>query len=265
MYITHHKLPASLPSTFHCKIKPATGEISYRLHVRCRIKGNFKADLDGPAGKFSLASPFSGDLKQVFLLELKLAAGQGKFQLGPCERGGAQLAHRQPGSEIGQRGAFIQRMSGRQRSRQHGDHGVAGAGDVELTKTISRRDAQLIAAAPDLLAALESAIQWAAPMRDAPRDARGEAHEEGQRQERPRHAIRPRRGQTRDPEGLCDGGQRDQRVEDVRDRCAVAPGACADQNGGATTSMLPYNYTAASGTLTRLMSRSSYANGPSCP
>jgi len=49
---------------------------------------------------------------------------------------------------------------------------VAGAGDVELTKTISRRDAQLIAAAPDLLAALESAIQWAAPMRDAPRDAR---------------------------------------------------------------------------------------------
>ena len=49
---------------------------------------------------------------------------------------------------------------------------VAGAGDVELTKTISRRDAQLIAAAPDLLAALESAVQWAAPMGDAPRDAR---------------------------------------------------------------------------------------------
>ena len=32
------------------------------------------------------------------------------------------------------------------------EHGyVAGAGDVELTKTISRRDAQLIAAAPELL------------------------------------------------------------------------------------------------------------------
>ncbi|WP_350616029.1 translocation/assembly module TamB domain-containing protein [Pseudomonas sp. HY7a-MNA-CIBAN-0227] len=42
--------------------------------------GNFKADLDGPAGKFSLVSPFSGDLKQVFLPQLKLAAGQGKAE-----------------------------------------------------------------------------------------------------------------------------------------------------------------------------------------
>ena len=32
------------------------------------------------------------------------------------------------------------------------EHGyVVGAGDVELTKTISRRDAQLIATAPELL------------------------------------------------------------------------------------------------------------------
>lgn len=49
---------------------------------------------------------------------------------------------------------------------------VVGVGDVELTKIINQRDARLIAAAPDLLAALESAFRWAAPMRDAPRDIR---------------------------------------------------------------------------------------------
>ncbi|MDB6146163.1 MAG: hypothetical protein JWP80_5207 [Pseudomonas sp.] len=40
--------------------------------------GNFSADLNGPAGAFSLSSPFSGDLKQVFLPQLELSAGQGK-------------------------------------------------------------------------------------------------------------------------------------------------------------------------------------------
>jgi len=58
-------------------LRTFNGEISYKDG---NYLGNFKADLDGPAGKFSLVSPFSGDLKQVFLPELKLAAGQGKAE-----------------------------------------------------------------------------------------------------------------------------------------------------------------------------------------
>ena len=53
------------------------GEVSYRDG---NYLGNFKADLDGPAGKFSLSSPFSGDLGKIFLPELKLVAGQGKAE-----------------------------------------------------------------------------------------------------------------------------------------------------------------------------------------
>ncbi|MEX6504259.1 translocation/assembly module TamB domain-containing protein [Pseudomonas zhanjiangensis] len=40
--------------------------------------GHFSAELEGPAGGFSLASPLSGDLQQLFLPELKLRAGQGR-------------------------------------------------------------------------------------------------------------------------------------------------------------------------------------------
>ncbi|OIN50823.1 hypothetical protein BLL37_22835 [Pseudomonas azotoformans] len=53
------------------------GEISYKDG---NYLGNLKADLDGPAGKFNVVTPFSGDLKQVFLPELKLTAGQGKAE-----------------------------------------------------------------------------------------------------------------------------------------------------------------------------------------
>ncbi|WP_277051977.1 translocation/assembly module TamB domain-containing protein [Zestomonas thermotolerans] len=42
--------------------------------------GNFAAELDGPAGAFSLHSPVSGDLQQVHLPALELAAGQGKAE-----------------------------------------------------------------------------------------------------------------------------------------------------------------------------------------
>nr|NLU59983.1 hypothetical protein [Pseudomonas sp. BIGb0427] len=41
-------------------------------------RGEFNGDLDGPAGTFSLSSPFKGDLKQVSLAQLQLSAGQGK-------------------------------------------------------------------------------------------------------------------------------------------------------------------------------------------
>lgn len=42
--------------------------------------GNFDAALNGPAGAFTLASPVSGDLTQVFLPSLQLVAGQGKAE-----------------------------------------------------------------------------------------------------------------------------------------------------------------------------------------
>lgn len=42
--------------------------------------GNFASELNGPAGAFSLASPFSGNLQQVFLPQLTLQAGQGKAE-----------------------------------------------------------------------------------------------------------------------------------------------------------------------------------------
>lgn len=52
-----------------------SGEVSY---TRGKYLGNFTANLDGPAGPFSLTTPFSGDLTQVFLPELELVAGQGR-------------------------------------------------------------------------------------------------------------------------------------------------------------------------------------------
>ncbi|WP_321864060.1 translocation/assembly module TamB domain-containing protein [Pseudomonas paraveronii] len=58
-------------------LRTFNGEISYKDG---NYLGNLKADLDGPAGKFNVVTPFSGDLKQVFLPELKLAAGQGKAE-----------------------------------------------------------------------------------------------------------------------------------------------------------------------------------------
>ncbi|WLH99157.1 translocation/assembly module TamB domain-containing protein [Pseudomonas simiae] len=58
-------------------LRTFNGEISYKDG---NYLGNLKADLDGPAGTFSVVTPFSGDLKQIFLPELKLAAGQGKAE-----------------------------------------------------------------------------------------------------------------------------------------------------------------------------------------
>ncbi|WP_085579731.1 MULTISPECIES: translocation/assembly module TamB domain-containing protein [unclassified Pseudomonas] len=58
-------------------LRTFTGEVSY---TDGQYLGNFAAALDGPAGAFSLSSPFSGNLKQVFLPQLKLEAGQGKAE-----------------------------------------------------------------------------------------------------------------------------------------------------------------------------------------
>jgi len=51
------------------------GEVSY---TDGKYLGNFAGDFKGPAGPFSLQSPFSGDLHQIFLPQLELVAGQGK-------------------------------------------------------------------------------------------------------------------------------------------------------------------------------------------
>ena len=56
-------------------LRSFNGEVSYRDG---NYLGHFKANLDGPAGAFSLSSPFSGDLGKIFLPELELVAGQGK-------------------------------------------------------------------------------------------------------------------------------------------------------------------------------------------
>ena len=58
-------------------VRTFVGEVSYRDG---NYLGNFQANLDGPAGKFSLSSPFSGDLGKIFLPQLKLGAGQGKAE-----------------------------------------------------------------------------------------------------------------------------------------------------------------------------------------
>lgn len=58
-------------------LRTFTGEVSY---TDGQYIGNFAAAADGPAGAFSLSSPFSGNLKQIFLPQLKLEAGQGKAE-----------------------------------------------------------------------------------------------------------------------------------------------------------------------------------------
>ncbi|AZV27906.1 hypothetical protein CT157_18445 [Pseudomonas syringae] len=58
-------------------LRTFTGEVSY---ADGQYLGNFAAAADGPAGAFSLSSPFSGNLKQIFLPQLKLEAGQGKAE-----------------------------------------------------------------------------------------------------------------------------------------------------------------------------------------
>ncbi|QCI12732.1 translocation/assembly module TamB [Pseudomonas putida] len=57
-----------------------------------KYQGTFAGDLDGPAGAFSVASPFEGDLEQVRLPQLALNAGQGKAAGAVALRFGDTLA-----------------------------------------------------------------------------------------------------------------------------------------------------------------------------
>ncbi|MFK0310784.1 translocation/assembly module TamB domain-containing protein [Pseudomonas sp. NPDC090233] len=56
-------------------LKRFNAQVQYRDG---NYQGTFNGDLDGPAGAFTLASPFEGDLGQVRLPQLSLTAGQGK-------------------------------------------------------------------------------------------------------------------------------------------------------------------------------------------
>jgi translocation and assembly module TamB len=57
------------------RLKTFNGEVSY---TDGKYLGHFNGNLDGPAGAFSIASPFSGDLQNVYLPQLELVAGQGR-------------------------------------------------------------------------------------------------------------------------------------------------------------------------------------------
>lgn len=57
------------------KLRQFKGLVSY---TDGKYLGNFNAKADGPAGAFTLQSPFSGDLQSVYLPQLELVAGQGK-------------------------------------------------------------------------------------------------------------------------------------------------------------------------------------------
>ncbi|KAI2688680.1 translocation/assembly module TamB domain-containing protein [Pseudomonas sp. TNT3] len=58
-------------------LRSFTGEVSY---TDGKYLGHFKAALDGPAGAFSLSSPFAGDLTKIYLQQIQLEAGQGKAE-----------------------------------------------------------------------------------------------------------------------------------------------------------------------------------------
>jgi len=58
-------------------LRTFTGEVSY---TDGQYLGNFDAALDGPAGAFTLSSPFGGSLEQIALPQLVMQAGQGKAE-----------------------------------------------------------------------------------------------------------------------------------------------------------------------------------------
>lgn len=68
-----YPLAEPLPVALHT----LTGELAY---ADGQYLGHFAAELDGPAGAFSLQSPLSGDLQKLYLPELRVQAGQGRAQ-----------------------------------------------------------------------------------------------------------------------------------------------------------------------------------------
>lgn len=58
-------------------LRTFNGEVSY---TDGKYLGHFDAALDGPAGAFTLTSPFAGDLSKIYLQQIQLQAGQGKAE-----------------------------------------------------------------------------------------------------------------------------------------------------------------------------------------
>jgi translocation and assembly module TamB len=58
-------------------LRSFNGDLSY---TDGQYLGSFQAALDGPAGAFTLNSPFSGDLTKIYLQQIQLQAGQGKAE-----------------------------------------------------------------------------------------------------------------------------------------------------------------------------------------
>ncbi|WPP02192.1 translocation/assembly module TamB domain-containing protein [Pseudomonas sp. HR96] len=63
------------PQPVPVKLRRFDAEIDYRDG---NYLGNLNGDLDGPAGAFSVLTPFSGNLQQLFLPQLEVTAGKGK-------------------------------------------------------------------------------------------------------------------------------------------------------------------------------------------
>ena len=59
------------------QLRNLTADLSY---ADGNYLGNVVAELNGPAGAFSLSSPLSGDLQQLYLPDFKLSAGQGRIE-----------------------------------------------------------------------------------------------------------------------------------------------------------------------------------------
>ena len=68
-----YPLEQELPVALH----RLQGELAYD---KGHYLGYFAAELEGPAGAFSLQSPLSGDLHKLYLPELRLQAGQGRAE-----------------------------------------------------------------------------------------------------------------------------------------------------------------------------------------
>lgn len=66
-----------MDETLPVALRTLQAEVSYS---EGSYLGNFAAQLQGPAGDFSLSSPVSGDLGQVSLPQLQLVAGQGRAE-----------------------------------------------------------------------------------------------------------------------------------------------------------------------------------------
>ncbi|WP_220803171.1 translocation/assembly module TamB domain-containing protein [Pseudomonas sp. NCCP-436] len=135
--------PESVPSV---ELERFEAELSY---VGGGYLGNFSAQLQGPAGNFSLSSPVSGDLTQVTLPQLQLVAGQGRaegvLKLGFAEglewQAMLQLSELDPGYWLEQLPGSL--AGSLNTSGQLADDLLRAQADIDLTGRLRGQPAQL--------------------------------------------------------------------------------------------------------------------------